>query len=117
MRLTAKRNEVDRKSNYITDINNVYVDELDNGYKFATGKAIEKLGRYEDIEKMCEKICKQPIYKKCLDVIYCQVYIGLDITYNFLTNCIEVSDSICRRDALSVYEYGVEWAFSKEELE
>ena len=50
-RLTIKRNEIDRKSNYTTDINNVYIDELDNGYKFATGKVIEKLGKYEDIEE------------------------------------------------------------------
>lgn len=75
-----------------------------------------KLGRYEDIEEMCEKISKQPIYKKCLDIIYCQVYTGLHIAYNFSTKQIEVFGYECE-DALSVDKYGIEWAFSKEELE
>lgn len=94
------------------------LDNLPKDYTFSTEELIyKKLGKLEDIADLCEKITKLPICKKCLDVIYCQFYIGLNITYNFLTNCIEVYDLTYRRDVLHVDKYGIDWAFTREELE
>lgn len=74
-----------------------------------------ELSRYEYIEEMCEKISKQPIYKKYLNIVCEENYTSCHIAYNFSTKQIEIFGYECE-DALSIDKYGIEWAFSKEEL-
>ncbi len=124
MRLTTKRNETDRKSNYTTDINNVYVDELDNGYKFATGKAIEKLGQYEDADEKLET--DFPTYIKYIDSE--KAFVKED--NGDIEECYVIGgtlDSIILMPVAFPYgeceftrkfqEYGTKWALDRKELE
>ena len=78
----------------------------------------QKLGRYEDIEELCEKIVSQPIYEKYGDTddIHKEDYKGYAALYNFKERRIELYGY----EFINWFEvdnYGKTWALTKEELE
>ena len=78
-----------------------------------------KLGKLENIADLCEKITKLPIYQKQSEIIYQIDYRNFSVAYNFLTNCIEVYDCYGVEgfeESLPVDKYGIDWAFTEEEL-
>jgi len=84
--------------------------------------AFEKLGQYEDIEELCEKIKTQTIYQKILYSGYNRYYITEDkfwdcsISYNFEARMIEIYQYEWV-DGLKLDEYGTQWALTREDLE
>ena len=78
----------------------------------------QKLGRYEDIEELCEKIVSQPIYEKYEDngKIHKEDYTEYKALYNFKERRIELYFG-----DYSVYfeldSYGKEWSLCCEDLE
>ena len=81
-------------------------------------KAIQKLGRLEDIEELCERVVNQPIYEKYADThgIHKEDYTDCRALYSFEFNRIE----LYLHDFVNYFEldqYGKTWAFTKEELE
>ncbi len=93
-----------------------WLDSLPEDYTFSTEELVyKKLGKLEDIADLCEKITKLPIYKNGLNKIYEEDYTSLSTAYNFLTNNIEVYGYECE-DTLPVDKYGIDWAFTEEEL-
>ena len=77
----------------------------------------QKLGRYEDIEELCEKIVSQPIYEKYEDngKIHKEDYTEYKALYNFKERRIELYGY----EFINWFEvdnYGKTWALSEEEL-
>lgn len=95
--------------------NEIFVGARCVGKSYFT-RVFNKLKQLEDVEEMCEKISKQPIYKKYLNTVCKEDYTSLHIAYDFSTNHIEM---FCHEyeDTLSVEDYGKTWAFTKGELE
>ena len=77
-----------------------------------------KLAAYEDIEEFCEKVASQPIYEKYEDTgkIHKEDYTECRALFSFEYNRIELYmlDFV---NYLELSEYGITWAFTKEELE
>lgn len=80
-------------------------------------KAINKLGRLEDIEELCEKVVSQSIYEKYEDTnkIHKEDYTGCSALYSFKHNRIELyfGDFV---NYLELDQYGKTWALDKKEL-
>ena len=90
----------------------------DIGWK---SNAFEKLGQYEDIEELCEKIKTQTVYQKIYKdnnnyYITEETFFDCSILYNFEKKCIEIYQYEWV-DGLKLEHYGIEWSFNKEELE
>ena len=82
---------------------------------------VNKLGKYEDIEELCEKVKTQTVYQKIYNG-YNSQYITEDnfwdcsISYNFEMRLIEIYTYECI-DGLKVDDYGKTWSFDRMELE
>lgn len=115
MRLTKKKEE------YIEGLKTnghiYFVDDILPSNCDLTSRSINKLGRLEDIEEVCEKLVSQPIYEKYADTheIHKEDYTECRALYSFEFNRIE----LYLWDFLMAFEldqYGKTWAFTKEEL-
>ena len=78
---------------------------------------INKLGRLEDIEELCEKICSQPIYVKYKDIdeIHEENYTDCQVLYNFKEKRIQMYNCVLI-NYFKLDSYGKTWALTKEEL-
>lgn len=105
------------------------VDNIDCGYKIKKDTckdgiiqgwnkidAINKLGKLEDVEELCKKIVKKPVYEKVRGNIIKTDYTKFSASYNFKTNAIYLLDGIEVAWVLDVDCYGKTWATTKEEL-
>ena len=81
-------------------------------------EALDKLGKLEDAEELCEKIVSQPIYEKYVDngEIHKEYYTEYQALYNFKERSIELYGYEFI-DKFELDKYGKTWAFTKEELE
>jgi len=82
------------------------------------GDCIQKLGKLEDIEELCEKVTKQPYYQKYLDGTISKVD-DTDCTalYSFEENAIALIYAGEWYGSLKINEYGKTWALTRKELE
>ena len=79
--------------------------------------AINKLGKLEDVEELCKKVVKKPIYEKVGGNIHKNDYTKFYALYNFKTNVIYLMDGIQVAWVLDIDCYGKNWAITQEELE
>lgn len=100
-RLTEKRKTIDCD----------YIELLEHN------AIVEKLGQYEDIEELCEKIVSQPIYEKFKDTgeIHKEDYTEYNAMYNFKMTRIEIY-GYGFITYFDLEEYGKTRAFTKKEL-
>ena len=88
------------------------VEDFSNCYE-----AVDKLGKLEDIEELCEKVTERPIYFKSLDGIVKKSFAGHNALYQFETGRVFLFDDADRYVlSLDLQYYGKAWAFTKEEL-
>lgn len=80
-----------------------------------------KLGQYEDIEELCERILKEPVYYTFVDSdkIIEKRYDEYDyyVSYNFRGHCIEVHKFYFLDHTYDINDYGRFWSFNKKDLE
>ena len=108
---------ITEKSKYNIDGFSKYVTKHDIDLK----ELMDKLGEYEDIEELCQRVRKDGVYiiDKVNEEIFKMEYTLYDVVYNFQIKCIEIYNifgGIYHFHALAIDEYGKTWAFTKEEL-
>lgn len=94
-------------------------EELISKSDFDVGTAVlDKLGKYEDVERLCEMVVKQPIYFKSLDGIVVKRFAGHNALYQFETGRVFLFDDADQYVfSLDPQYYGKAWAFEMEDFE
>jgi len=106
----------------LTKIKNHYNDYEIDSEQFTLGEdetqqCINKLGEYEDIEELCEKMTQQPVYwKDYYGVIREDNNEDCNALYNFKLNIIEIYE-YDYKDYYKVDDYGKTWSFNRSDLE
>ena len=104
----------------ITVYKHKYFLILDENEQNTYKSAFNKLGQYEDIEELCEKLEKQPFYVKNSWGIEKDDFINdFDILYSFKEKRIEIYNRSYGeyQGCLYIEDYGKNWAMTKKELE
>jgi hypothetical protein len=108
--------------NRLTKLKNHYNDYEIDSEQFTFGEdetqqCLNKLGQYEDIEELCEKMAQQPVYwKDTYGKIRKENNEGSFILYNFKCKRIEIYD-YGYEGSYNINEYGIKWSFNKSDLE
>lgn len=94
-------------------------EELISKGDFDVGKAVlDKLGKYEDVERLCEAVTERPIYFKSLDGIAKKSFAGHNALYQFETGRVFLFDGADQYVlSLDPQYYGEAWAFEMEDFE
>ena len=85
--------------------------------KKSCDSCINKLGKLEDIEELCIKISKQPIYIKSGNYIEKLDFREYYIFYYFEDDSIHIYAADGLVYSLGVKSYGENWALTEKELE
>ena len=95
----------------------LYPEMMGYEHQQAEMDCINKLGRLEDIEDLCEKIVSQPIYEKYVDTgeIHEEDYTEYRALYNFKERTIEIYDFEFI-NGFKLDNYRKTWALTKEKL-